>query len=318
MEKVTSGHFSIDTDSPHIQNLVSDLRQLPFYEQFQVLNMVNGREFPYPLSCPNNTAPSSQHYSIVVSYHVGMVQNWRNIVLDQMTTLETCGLGNTMKNMIITYTQHDSDNTLEELTQIMSRYSFASKITYQMGPHVIPYEGPALNALRDYCVAQHNAQEETVAFYFHNKGCTHYQGDWRDEAVLNEWGSYAYVLFWRKYLEYFLLERPQICIDQIVQHGAAACGAHLIDSAYYGDLYYSGNFWAASCSHLQSLPPVTTEIVDGSEDQWYRLYINGERWIGAHSTHKSKQFVNLHNNTQGLYKHLISPDEYSDFSYRWK
>jgi len=317
-----------------MQSIVENLNQLSFQEQNYIINQVNGQEYPFLLSCPRSNTLQFYHnhtqteaFSVVVSYHVGLVNNWRDIVRDQMTTLELCGLGQIMTLMYVTYTKDNTNNTFQDLKQIMNRYTFASKITYQKGPeNVIPFEASALNLLHDYCTKQVNKQEEnsskkkkSIVFYFHNKGCSHYNSNWRQRDVILETWTYSFALYWRKYMEYFLIERPFLCIDQIINHGADACGVHLIDAEDYDDLYYSGNFWAASCSHIQALKVIPTETFDPtSEDPRYKTtYIQGERWIGAETRSRNPIFVNFHNNTNGLYTHLIHPDEYSDYSYRW-
>ena len=70
-------------------------------------------KFPYELTCKksdlssflqkNNLidcnskregAKSNNNITIAIAYHVGMIQNWRTIVSDQMATLSQCGLPN--------------------------------------------------------------------------------------------------------------------------------------------------------------------------------------------------------------------------------
>jgi len=65
-------------------------------------------------------------------------------------------------------------------------------------------------------------QSDAVVFYFHNKGASKYKPNWRDEMSQNV--SYAYSLYWRKFMEYFLLERSGLCITAIAHSEVKTCG----------------------------------------------------------------------------------------------
>jgi hypothetical protein len=318
MEAVNSSYLTSISDSRKalMDGVIATLRNMSFEEQNHVMNTVHGREFPYPLSCPPNIL-NTTNYSVIVAYHIGMLKNWRDVVTEQLTTLEICGLGRGMTKMIITYSsKNDTENSFEELHRIVYRYTFASKVTFHNSSNLLPYEGLAMNLLRDYCMAQ---EQEIVAFYIHSKGCSHFHPKWRDPGMMQEWGSYINVLFWRKYLEYFLIERPGICIHHILNEGFDACGPHLMDDSFF----YGGNFWAASCSHLKTLTSMQLENVDevrARRHDYEKKYAEAERWIGLPTTPRNLKFISVHefNHTHGgLYKRPSPPDEYSDYSYRW-
>eukprot|EP00985_Skeletonema_marinoi_P006743 scaffold2938_cov117-Skeletonema_marinoi.AAC.1 len=129
--------------------------------------------------------------------------------------------------------------------------------------------------------------KEEVVFYFHNKGTSRWSEDWKSKLDVPE--SYAYSLYWRLYLEYFTIERPQLCLDQLLLKGATSCGPnwrpgnadnfkgrevpkgkHLITN------HYSGNFWSATCEHINHLEPMAGKM-------WYT---DGELWIGRGICHR--------------------------------
>ena len=318
LDTIESSSFNT---SDRAQEVIEKLLNLSFAEQKHIVNTVNGREYPYPLSCPNSTILAT-NYSVVVSYHLGMFNNWRDIARDHFTTLEMCGLGNILHKMFLFYTQNNTDNSFESLTQIVGRYSFASKVTYvHASDIVVPREGPAVNMLRDYCLAEqeHSLGKEIVAFYFHNKGVSHYDTRWREREVFKDGWSYSTALFWRKYLDYYILERPGVCIDYIVNHGVDACGVErspLDDDSFF----YIGNMWAASCRHIVTLNACPMEEVPGLTDPQSRMDLHGaaEGFIGRVSVPRKLNFVSLHNSLIGnLYTQHIPPEEYSDYTYRW-
>ena len=109
-------------------------------------------------------------------------------------------------------------------------------------------------------------------------------------------------LYWRKMMEYFTVERPFLCLNEIIHKNADACGV------LWRNNHYSGNFWAASCHHLLSLPVIP--INDTTQNL---RYIAAELWIGLNRTKKT--FVSLKNadmRNHRLYRELIKPEMYWD------
>ena len=116
----------------------------------------------------------------------------------------------------------------------------------------------------------------------------------------NKTWTYGHSLYWRKYLEYFLIEHPALCLEKILFQNASTCGAN-----WHPILrnHYSGNFWSASCEHIRRLKPMT------SEDSGY---YDAEFWVGKYKDRESNQkhHANLHFTTENLYEHAITPEEY--------
>jgi len=80
-------------------------------------------------------------------------------------------------------------------------------------------------------------------------------------------------------MEWFLLEKPTLCIRAMLYHGADTCGVNLRNQPR---IHYSGNFWAASCDHVKSLPPDPDLTVDFGAP-WSKdlsFYLAAEMWIG--------------------------------------
>lgn len=147
-----------------------------------------------------------------------------------------------------------------------------------------PWEGPAVNMVHEYCRnrAEPQQQKNTIVFYFHNKGAS------------KPFSSHT--LYWRKYLEYFLLERPQLCLGQLLYHNASTCGAN-----WHPKLknHYSGNFWSATCKHIVQLDPIPM-----NETQ----YVAAEMWLGK--IKRGTRISSYYSATKDLYKEIILPEEY--------
>jgi hypothetical protein len=275
------------------------------------------REFPYPLSCPgtNLKSPAERNYTITLAYHVGMLNNYKNIVTDQMKTLDQCGLGKAASEFILSY----SGGELGDLHNLTRPYNLfvndhdnnsnsSGRPTTIVHTVKAPWEGAVMNQIADYCRARTvenvKSDKPTIVFYFHNKGSSKWAPGWQN--ALHKPFTYAYSLYWRKFMEYFLLERPELCIDQIVNKGAGSCGI------MFNHNHYSGNFWAASCDYLRLIEPIDMDVTQN--------YIKGELWVGdKRGPEDGRRPYSLIQNPSptGLYRHLIEPSEYSDYNARW-
>ena len=279
----------------------------------------------------STTGNSNKTISIALAYHVGMVRNWDTIVKDQMHTLQQCGLGAAADRFLLSF----SNGNLDTLRQVVEPYGYftspfaptktnethaaaaaatthheknKSWVTKALGP---PWEGPGLTLVRDYCQEQEAKQQPAVVFYFHNKGASKYNSNWKSH--LNTSWTYSNSLYWRKYMEYFHLERPHLCLDKIINHGADTCGVMLHRRPYP---HYSGNFWVASCRYLATLPSPLDKL--GNEmkrlrKERTRKYLQAEFWVGRKmNLSDTVRHVGLHDIRKGLYRHLALPESYAN------
>jgi hypothetical protein len=271
------------------------------------------REFPYATTCPyfeehdrlliksrDGSASNKENVTIALAYHVGMVKNWRTVVLDQLQTLHQCGLGHAARHLILSY----SGGEMGQLTDLLKpTYHFPQlELVRAVRAERVPWEGPIMNEVQEYCTEN----PEAVVFYFHNKGVSRYGPDWRN--VTDQPWTYSRVLYWRKFMEYFTIERPQLCLDMILNGNKSACGCN-----FERPPHFSGNYWVASCQYLVKLPPLnlTASRLDyEAADLWF--YEAGEMWIGRR--YSESRFVSLWQRkleTQfALYRHWIQPSEY--------
>jgi hypothetical protein len=260
---------------------------------------VDKNEFPYRLSCLDDTkrVVPKGNYSVALAYHVGMVKNWKSIAADQMRSLHTCGLDKMISHTILSYSNGNLGDLLQTLNEHGTQFASPNETVHSVQ---VPWEGAAVNSVYGFCQRQvAQKKDKTIVFYFHNKGASKYGSDWREKVKQNETWTYGHSLYWRKYMEYFLLEHPERCINKIVNHGAGTCGPNWKDS------HYSGNFWAASCDYIFTLGPVA--IPSG--------YINAELWIGKKRRPGDNEYhVNLHETKLRPYRELIKPEEYRNVS----
>lgn len=255
----------------------------------------------FALTCPHFEPVKDQKVDLILAYHIGFLNNWRDVVTDQLSTIATCGLGAALKSIILSHSNATQDN-LSEVTNMISDGKISAPIQFVEAP-VLPYEGPIMNTMRKKC---QTAGEKTIVFYLHNKGVSRYRSDWKTKDIdkpSSDWKTspYAFLLYWRKYMEYFTIERPQLCINAILNGGAWACGVNMRPT------HYSGNMFVADCDYVRELAPVT-----GTG------YLDAEAFIGQRMNKDAflkGRFVNLHEAPpagKAGYRHLMLPEEYND------
>jgi hypothetical protein len=257
------------------------------------------REFPYEMTCSYFGADNlnyRKNVTIALAYHVGMVNNWRDVVRDQLHTLHQCGLGHAARHMLLSYSGRDDE--MDQISELMEPFDFSFHLVRVVQPKSIPWEGAIMNAIHQYC----KKRPEAVMYYFHNKGVSWYGHKWRNNTGKSF--TYSRVLYWRKFMEYFTLERPQLCLEEILGKNASACGVNFWPAPDVP--HFSGNIWVASCKYLAALPPL---------DLTRNLsYVAAEFWIGKKYNLTGSRFVNLWQRKLNaellLYRHWIQPSEY--------
>jgi hypothetical protein len=292
-------------------------------------------EFPYPKICDFEVPPKDANIEIALFYHVGMLNNWKRVVTDQLHTLEFCGLGHMSSSLTISYSKPkettEGGDATTELTEILNRFRFTAAINISFIESTSsPWEKAIVESVSRTCHSKSEQQDENVpklnvnrrnkkgrekkvfVYYFHNKGVSHYfrGDDWVNDCVPNVtiW-DYCNAIHWRKYMERFLLERPTLCLRAMLFHDALTCGVNLhLDSNWH----YSGNFWAASCDYIKTVPPT---VQDDNN------YITAELWIGRNISGpvnytKHVEFFDSMDifSGIGLYRNVILPEQYSDVS----
>jgi hypothetical protein len=295
-------------------------------------------DFPYNLSCPWSSSGGSlsKNVSVTLSYHVGMIGNWEDVVRDQMTSVAACGLGSLIEFFIVTFWSSDevlTDEARTTLLEYFKKLPFSShhppdvlRVTVD-----VPYEGLAMNLTLDHCRDGEQSRYEaldgmksnnsealrrrsrpSVVFYMHTKGVWKYDPNWR--ALIAKRGpsrwTYGQILFWRKYMEYFTIERPQLCLRRLLptiptenqslprpEGGGVHCGVQ-----YRTDMthHYSGNFWAATCDYIsRKLSPIVSNE-----------YLAAEMWIGSGSTDEPVSPLAKYTGPHVLYQQFMLPELY--------
>jgi hypothetical protein len=334
------------TSTPHVQQFRVGGPKPPLVNQTLPDHVTDHLlpDFPYNLSCPR--LPLTYNVSVTLVYNVGMINNWFDIVRDQMTTIHECGLGAMIHHWIVTfsYGHRISDRSTEEsrrmLLSLLQTLPFSSQHMPDVLQHVteVPWEGPAMNLALEHCKEreqhrfqgsdQHrNASWPTVVFYMHTKGSSHYDPHWKWQLVhlgSSHFTTYGQTLYWRKYMEYFTIERPHLCLSRLLptipmtpptsspipprpMGTGVACGVE-----YHPERpHFSGNFWAATCDYIaRTREPLAPE----QETSEAARYVAAEFFIskGVRASSRVNPFVNLasYQGYFALYRFVMLPELY--------
>jgi len=307
----------------NVLNLTQDASDSEIAESYKI------PEFSYPRQC-HFEKPLDGHgttYDIALFYHVGMFNNWKNIMWDQLGALESCGLGYMASSLTISYSMASNSSStnpgIDELIDLINQFTFAATLNISyVQASAVPWEQEAIAAVSQKCHESMKPDERTIdegtkseerkqviVYYFHTKGVGHSSDE-----------NYQNTLYWRKHLEWFSLEKPTLCLRAILFHGAATCGVNFLG---WPSWHYSGNFWFASCDWITTLP--TT--VQKSEDEFLNN-IAAELWIGTNipgDGMNSTKHVSLFTTGFGFYVDRFLPDQYNNindhikgmYSYIW-
>jgi hypothetical protein len=108
---------------------------------------------------------------------------------------------------------------------------------------------------------------------------------------------------WRKYLEYFLIEKHDICLKSLNTYSCIG-----VNQQYYFDdenkfkNHFSRNFWWANSYYIKTLPKVVE-----SKDRY--VY---EHWLIGHLNKVDYRYLlSLHHTPHNLYEHSMLPKEYN-------
>jgi hypothetical protein len=201
-------------------------------------------------------------------YHFSTMRNsWRSIVIEQMTIARLSGLINASSNVYVTGLGNIPDN--KNISDIFAD----SKFIYEYKNNQLDqYEYPTLKKLEKFCFYNN----KSFVWYAHSKGASHPVDDVAD---------------WRGVMNYFVLDKWQLCHRLLFFTNYTTCGAILtFDSKRKPgwNTYYAGNMWWAKCSHINRLTRI--EKLDQKDRYIAELYVTSEPAIG----HFNCFFANPH------------------------
>ena len=216
-------------------------------------------------------------------YHIYCVNDWKDIFENQINKLITSKVLDFIDKMYITINyilDQDLVYIKEKIKNLNVEIVYFSKEN--------KYEFPALEKIKEICKI-----EDCYVFYFHTKG-----------SSINEKNKTFYhnssdlkhlkncVNDWREYMEYFIIENYNKCLDVLSENDA--CGVNLVSEP---SNHFSGNFWWSKSSYINKLHEFS---LVNQNHRW-----NAEFWIGS----GNGKLYSFMNNGAG-YKKRINREEY--------
>lgn len=189
------------------------------------------------------TGDSSTNPPVVLWYHVATMGDYRRVVAEQGDLLDRSGLLAAASRLVV---RVSGDGPLPELPG-------PAEVIRNPGP-IGRGECPTLEALRSFARGHPRGR----VLYFHAKGVS-----WSDGPEPQR----TNVGHWRRYLEYWCVERWRDCLAALDDHDAAGAewlapeDAGWFPSAWGGPWpwpgsrgLFAGNFWWARLDYLARLP----------------------------------------------------------------
>jgi hypothetical protein len=165
------------------------------------------------------------HANIQVVYHIAMMNNWEAIVKEQLERLESTGFGDAFDAMTVTVV--GPKKFFPKVEALFKAKKFRKKVqVIYAGRDLALYEFPAIEMVQE--IARHSPEANIL--YMHNKGVTHYGKVTEKPSRL-----------WRRYMEYFAIDRWKDCIEALKTSNA--CGVDLALSAHSHLPFFGGNIW---------------------------------------------------------------------------
>jgi hypothetical protein len=181
--------------------------------------------------------------SIVGYYHVCAINNYRQIVEDQIKVLKASGLFEATSHINVSIlTEHD------DALNLFSDPKFRIRVR---SSNLQIYERQILNCMLDDSKEATAKGQEFYIWYIHSKGVsTRHQNPTMIKRIFN----------WRKLLEAFVIWNWQSCLNKISQENFDTSSANYFSNPDH----YSGNFWWSRSRYISKLPvlPPTGHYVD--------------------------------------------------------
>ncbi|MCL1950196.1 MAG: hypothetical protein FWF59_10735 [Turicibacter sp.] len=186
-----------------------------------------------------------QHIEIV--YHIAILGNWYEIVQEQLALLESSGLGSAADRITVSVVGEVS----RDLLVLLANTSFFGKVKFIYKPDLSAYEFPSIEAVRQIA----REYPEARILYFHTKGASHSSHVKSPEGYLYTPKQIHNYKQWRRFMEYFVIERYQDCLRSLRTFDT--CGVDWLspkDSQAGRNAkfrpHFSGNFWWATGRYI--------------------------------------------------------------------
>jgi len=206
---------------------------------------------------------------ILVFHHSYLINNWKNILLDQINLMKDSGLYDASTNIYSTY-YGDNERVIDEFTDLIKQSDISNKFILRKDEKNIG-EFACLQMIYETC-----AGKSAYIGYFHTKGAY-------SESISANIGIKA----WRDYLNYFTITKWKESIDKLKEGYDITSVNHDYNDIHH-DYIVGGFLWTTS-EYVKSLPYPTDNRFEA------------EIWI---MKNKNKKIFEHFNSTKAGFRNL--------------
>lgn len=220
-------------------------------------------------------------YKIAVFYHLYQINNWKEILRQDINKLKEADLLKFVDFI------HIGVNGKEQITPNLYCNFLNTEIQINTDFRT---EFETLKRMQQFCLQN----PDYNILFMHSKGVTHFNGQYYDN-----------VLAWKEYLQFFAIENWKHCVDLLKEYDCV--GTEWVEDTWVGEVYrkqgcYGGTIWWAQAAYINKLD-ISFLYKDGDDYRW-----NSEFWIGS----KNPKYYNFYNSNKNLYTYYIKKEEYEN------
>jgi hypothetical protein len=227
---------------------------------------------------------------ILVFSHNYINYNWRPIVEDQLSLLNSSGLYREADRIYYCCFAEKIEE-LHKFIDLVKSYDSLNKISVVVHPFNDCEKQTLIlieNISKNY--------DDARICYYHTKGVSSLQV--HPEMNLN----YRDVESWRRLMEYFVIEKWRDTVQKLEDHDNAGCLHATWKSPAFVMTYFSGNFWWSKTSYIRKLPSMK------DRENW----IGCETWITSIDHKQCNLFFPKRDRSFRVQELYFDPKEYRE------
>ena len=201
----------------------------------------------------------------IIFHHNYLINNWINILKEQITELKNSGLYDACDNIIATIYSEYIDNQNRNLFKEIIKNEDTSNKWIIVELYKNNYEYEILKIIKNYCDYEN---ENINICYFHTKGVC-------SEQIKQNIGLPS----WRKYLNYFIINKWKDNIEKLKDYDVVSVDYDF--NQYHNKHIIGGNFFWSKSEYIKKL----------SEPQYSKDRFYYDSWISSYE--KCKIFENF-------------------------
>lgn len=219
-------------------------------------------------------------------YHICMVRNWKNIVIEQINAIKRSGL----------YTKTD-----KIFISCLGSLKNKSELELMLPDNLSVIFHDVNLKLCEIPILQHMQNLATkssfFAWYIHTKGVFSGKNNW-------------HIYNWRWMMEHFILFKHNTCLKLLNRNDCDACGIEIRTNCWDNTKYirnkpfFMGNFWWSKSEYINKLPNITKEWNNSGRNRHV-----AEIFLGLSS---SPRFYSMYNSGVNFYGESISQSVYKN------